>query len=233
MPTLKISKNWLLGITSLEFEAHSNFNPGSLSSLIDGCLRRLTPSVLPRNEKGELNDFKGRNPQDLLLPGIAAPRTDELFRVGGSIAVEKTASDFAWEPFEAVCYSPFPRFEGAHHIVFNTDTERSGPLPSWLPTRLLGAAAPIRPTFFRYGLEHFSSRLTFASLGYAPQVTESLLIDSVTDTLVIRMNCEVKRGGPRDPFSAIPAYRELTSIVEEATGNNPLKDYGTELQRAQ
>lgn len=225
MTTAKITKNWLLGTRTVEFETSYTLSVGALSSLIDGCLRRLNPTLADNNQQNELIDFKGRNPRDLLLPGIAAPRTDELFRVGGSIAIAEAKGTFVWEPFEAVCYSPFTRFEGAHHIVFSTSTEKAGALPSWLPARLLGSAAPIKPLFFRYALEHFKSRLTFASLGYAPQVTESILIDGVSDSLTIRMSCEVKRSESNDPFSENRSYSTLFSIIKEATGHDLLGDF--------
>ena len=232
MTTAKVSKNWLLGTRLLEFETSYALPVGGLSSLIDGCLRRLDPKLARGLHHDELTDFKGRNPQDLILPGISPPRTDELFRIGGSIAVAETKGTFAWEPFEAVCYSPFTRFEGTHHIVFNTTTEKAGALPSWLPARLLGSAAPIKPTFFRYGLEHFRSRLTFASLGYSPQVTESMLIDSVSDSLTIRMTCEVTRAASNDPFSENDPYITLCSIIKEATGHDLLADFRSHVLRA-
>ena len=232
MATAKVSKNWLLGTRTIEFETSYALPIGGLSSLIDGCLRRLGPKLAHDLHHDELIDCKGRNPQDLILPGISPPRTDELFRIGGSIAVAETKGTFAWEPFEAVCYSPFTRFEGTHHIVFNTTTEKAGALPSWLPARLLGSAAPIKPTFFRYGLEHFRSRLTFASLGYSPQVTESMLIDSVSDSLTIRMTCEVTRAASNDPFSENDPYITLCSILKEATGHDLLADFRSHVLRA-
>lgn len=232
MSNLKLSKSWILGDRSLEFEGSYTLKPGSMSDLIDGVLRTLNPIVQGESQSHDLRDFKGRNPQDMLLPGIAAPRTDELFRIGGMVAVEEAGPEFSWEPFEVVCYSPFLRFEGTHHIVHSTQVERSGSLPSWLPTRLLGCAAPIKPRFFRYGLEHFSSILTFASLGYAPQVRESVLIDCVGDTVAVKVTSEYKRGKEPNPFVWIPAYSTLSHIIEKATGANLKEELARDLAAA-
>jgi hypothetical protein len=225
MPSATISKNWILGLRSVEFEATYVLPVGGLSSVIDGCVRLLDSQLAGNEAAREMQDFKGRDPQESLIPGIAAPKTDELLRVGGSIAVAERGGAFEWEPFEAVCYTPFARFEGSHHIVFSVQSERSQALPSWLPIRLLGSAAPIRPTFFRYGLQHFRSRMTFASLGYTPQVTESVLIDSVSDALTIKITCELKRSEPTDPFSKITAFSSLFSVIKNATGHDVMTDY--------
>lgn len=232
MSKLKLSKNWILGERTLEFEGTYSLKPGSMSDLIDGVLRTLNPMLHGESPSQELRDFKGRNPQDMLLPGIATPRTDELFRIGGMVAVEEAGPEFSWEPFEVVCYSPFLRFEGTHHIVHSTQVERSGSLPSWLPTRLIGCAAPIKPRFFRFGLEHFSSILTFASLGYAPQVRESVLIDCVGDTVVVKVTSEYKRGKEPNPFAWIPAYTTLSDIITRVTGSSPKEELQRELTAA-
>jgi hypothetical protein len=228
---MKLSKNWLLGGRSLEFETSIPLAIGQLSDVIDGCLRVVNPILHKGGAPSELLDFKGRNPLDTLLPGIATPKTNELFRIGGVSAVERGTNDFTWEPFEVVCYSPFSRFEGTHHIVHATQVERAGGIPSWLPIRLLGMAAPIKPRFFRFGLEHFQSVLTFASLGYAPQVTTSLLLDSLSDTLTLRVTHEFRKSAEADPFSYIPAYQAVASVVQTATGEDIRMQFQRELSR--
>lgn len=232
MSTLTISKNWLLGGRNLEFEGSIALRPGALSNLIDGCLREVTPLVRQGASSHEMIDLKGRDPHDTLLPGIANPRSDELFRIGGVVAVGEKGSDFEWEPFEVVCYSPFNRFEGSHHIIHGIETERAGSLPSWLPTSLIGMAAPIKPRFFRYGLERFKSMLTFASLGYAPQVTTSLLVDCVADTLAFKLTHEFKQARDANPFETIPAYRSLASVLTAATSTDIMNELQTKLAKS-
>jgi hypothetical protein len=218
MSNLNVSKNWILGGRELVFEGTVPLPIGALSDIIDGCLRQVTPSIRQGAQPQELLDLKGRDPHETLLPGIAPPRTDEVFRVGGVVAVDTKGAEFEWEPFEVVCYSPFNRFEGTHHIVHGTEVERAGSLPSWLPAHLVGMAAPIKPRFFRYGLERFKSVLSFASLGYAPQVTTTFLIDCVSDTLAFKVTHEFKRTNESDPFECIPAYRSLATVIKAATG---------------
>jgi hypothetical protein len=230
--SFKATKNWILGGRSLEFQATLLLSPGGLSDLIDGCMRTVTPLLAPTLNGGELLDFKGRNPQDCLLPGLAVPRNDELFRVGGMCAVEQRGREFEWEPFEVSCYSPFQRFEGTHHIIHGIEMERIGSIPPWLPARLLGCAAPIEPRFFRYGLEHFTSILTFASLGYAPQVTESLLLDCTTNSVSVKLVIEARRGREENPFNHLPAYRAIAQAVERATGKRIDEIFADELTRA-
>jgi len=232
MSNVTLSKNWLLGGRKLEFEGSISLRPGALSNLIDGCLREVTPLVGQAANAHEMIDLKGRDPHDIILPGVATPRSDELFRIGGIVAVVKKGSDFDWEPFEVVCYSPFNRFEGAHHIIHSMETERAGSLPSWLPTSLIGMAAPIKPRFFRFGLERFKSMLTFASLGYAPQVTTTLLIDCVADTLAFKLTHEFKKASDANPFETIPAYRALAGVVTAATSTDIMDELQTKLTKS-
>jgi hypothetical protein len=90
-------------------------------------------------------------------------------------------------------------------------------------------AAPIKPRFFRYGLERFKSMLTFASLGYAPQVTTTILIDSVADTLAFRLTHEFKKPAEANPFVVIPAYRSLANVLKSATSYDIVEDFTTKL----
>jgi hypothetical protein len=81
-------------------------------------------------------------------------------------------------------------------------------------------AAPIKPRFFRYGLEHFKSLFTFACLGYAPQVTTSLLIDCVVDTLAFKLTHDYKKAAESNPFELLPPYRALANVIKAATGTD-------------
>ena len=116
--------------------------------------------------------------------------------------------------------------------MHTTHVERAGGIPSWLPSRLLGMAAPIKPRFFRFGLEHFKSVLTFASLGYAPQVTASFLLDCITDTLALKITHEFKKDAEADPFAYIPAYQSLARVIQSATGQDVRAEFYRELAQA-
>lgn len=231
MFTLNVSKNWILGGREVTFEGAIPLANGALSEIIDGCLREVTPLIRQATHTRELIDIKGRDPHKTLLPGLASARTDELFRVGGVVGVGTKGADFDWEPFEVVCYSPFHRFEGTHHIIHTTEIERAGSLPAWLPTHVIGMAAPIKPRFFRYGLDHFKSLLSFASLGYAPQVTTTLAIDCVADTLAFKVTHESKKRAESNPFALITGYRALSTIINAATGVDLHADLSAQLAR--
>jgi hypothetical protein len=90
-------------------------------------------------------------------------------------------------------------------------------------------AAPIKPRFFRYGLERFKSMLTFASLGYAPQVTTTLLIDCVADTLALRVTHEFRKPSEANPFEIIAAYRSVADLLKVATSTDILSEFQTKL----
>lgn len=225
MGTLTPSRNWILGERSLTYENTIPLEVGALSDLIDGVLRLLVPSLQRSAHQNELLDFKGRDPQSTLLPGLPAPHTTEILRIGGECAVAERGPEYEWEPFEVAFHSPFKRFEGAHHIVHSLEVERSGALPPWLPTRLIGIAAPIKPRFFRLGVEHFKSVLSFASLGYTPQVRESLLIDCVGGSIAIRLVAEYKRKGDENPFTTSAHYQNISEILHTSSGFNLRADF--------
>jgi hypothetical protein len=225
MPNLTLAKNWILGERSLTYEATLSLAPGALSEIVDGAVRHIAPVLTQPSHHQEMVDLKGRDPHDTLLPGIATPHSDEVFRIGGLCAVAERGSEFEWEPFEVTYLSPFKRFEGSHHIVHTLEVERAGALPSWLPTRLLGVAAPIKPRFFRLGIEHFRSILSFASIGYTPEVKESLLIDCVDNTLALKLTAEFKRWEESNPFQSISHYNTLSETLLRATGFNLRDDF--------
>ena len=229
MSKLTLTKNWILAERSLTYEKTLALAPGALSDIIDGAVRHIAPLLTDDSRHRDMLDIKGRDPHDTLLPGIATSRTDEVFRIGGVCAIAERGGDFEYEPFEVAYLSPFNRFEGAHHIIHTLEIERSGALPSWLPPRLLGIAAPIKPRFFRLGIEHFRSILSFASLGFTPQVKESLLIDCVNDTLALKLSTEFKRWEESNPFHSVSHYNTLSETLLRATRFNLREDFEKQL----
>jgi hypothetical protein len=184
----------------------------------------------PEGTGAELVDFKGRNHLDEVLPGLPAAHKDELFRVGGECAIHEEPEGFAWDHFDLCCYSPFTRFEGAHHIVHSLEIHRTGALPSWLAPRLLGCAAPIKLRYFRFGLEHFRTRRTFASLGYTPQITESLLLDCCSNTLSLRMTVESDSRKAENPFDRVTQLGLFAKVLRQTSGIDIEGDYMRDLR---
>lgn len=244
MGTLTFRKNWLFGGYTATYQVRLSLSLAKLSELVDLAVRSLLPTLsapdTPLVEQvlpSTLRDFKGRNKLDTLLPNLPLAQHDELLRVGGSVALEDRGADFSWESFDLCCYSPFLQFEGNHHILHGVQMERSGALPSWLPLRLLGCAAPLTPRYLRLGLEHFRSLLTFASLGYAPQVTESLLLDAscaATGDLVtvqLQLTAESRARSPQDPFDELAPFNATACIVRHVTGCDIAHEYRTLLRK--
>lgn len=225
MELLELRKNWIFGGYSCTFSSATQLSDAGLCDLVDGCLRTLFPALCPEKPGTEIVDFKGRNQADELLPGLPPAHKDELFRVGGECAVEEQKEEFAWEHFDLCCYSPFARFEGTHHIVHSLEIQRTGALPSWLAPRLLGYAAPIRLRYFRFGLEHFRSKRTFASLGYTPQTTESLLVDCDSSTLKLRLTVESDSREVENPFERVPLLGLFAEVVRQASSLNIQHEY--------
>jgi hypothetical protein len=215
MHSLSLEKNRVLGGYSAAYEASTSISDEALSDLVDGCLRMLVPSVTSDHKSREFIDYKGRNPNDQLLAGLPGAKKDEVFRLGGSCAVEQKGDSFEWEPFEVCCYSSFSRFEGVHHIVHALETHRAGSIPAWIPERFLGFAAPIRPRYFRVGLEHFCSRRTFFSLGFNPEVNESLILDSSEGSLHVRVSVESPSRRPEKLFAKAPALKLAAQIIRQ------------------
>lgn len=224
MSTFHRSRSWLFGGFGFEYFEKRPISDGALSDLADGFLREVLPLLSGPAAHGQLTDLKGRNAGDELLAGIGHSSHDEVFRLGGLAPVAQTDSTMGFEPFEVSLLSPFQKFEGTHHIVHQLEQHRAGPLPAWIPLRLLGYVAPIKPAFLRIGLERFKSLLGFASLGYAPQVTDSLLIDCSNSTFAIRLTTERNKTKQPDLFETIPEFRAVAHVVKVALGFDVRED---------
>jgi hypothetical protein len=210
--TFSLQRNWILGGFTAEQSYARALSPIQLSDVIDTTLRALhdhLPSV-------EALDFKGRNHHDTLLQGIPGEAEGEVFRIGGEIATGHTPTNFEWSHFEASCHSQFKEFQGNHHIAHAVKHYHTATVPDWLPWRLLGAAAPIRPRYFRLGLERFQSRFTLASLGYLPQVTDSLLLDATDSTIVIKLVIERRAWKLTDPFAEFPVFGGIAAALRQS-----------------
>ena len=215
--TLDIRRNFLFGGYKLEYSARYPVQRNSLPILIDGYFSRVYPVLVGADVHPELFDYKGRNPPDLLLPIASRPERDELFLLQGSAPTAAQKNGFTWEEFEIAGLSLFERFEGSHHIVHGVSIARSGALPGWVPLRLLGRVAPVRPSCFRFGIEHFRSSMFSASFGYTPTVSETILVDADSREVALRLVLETK-GLKRDAvYERIPILEDVLSILGKAT----------------
>jgi hypothetical protein len=222
MTKIDVRKNWLLGQAVVEYEQEFEITALQLSRFADGFLRSVLPGI-PRQETsdGVLRDYKGRNPGDLLLPDMPVAIGNELFALWGDWAIEVEEGETTWEPFEIAIATPFHEFEGTHHITHALEERRLGPLPSWLPTSLLGYAVPLRARALRFGLEGFRSVFTFASVGYVPTVVDSFLFDVTGERGMVRWTHECKmREVTLDPCGGDSVFARCISLIENVTGTS-------------
>jgi hypothetical protein len=219
--TLELDRNWIFGGYSCEFSITLNLNPALASAALDIVAHTLYAHLSDANCPNEIKNIKGRDPHEApLLNGAPALTGEELFSVGGRIAIDSGAEGFIWEPFHYSCHTRFSHFEGARAIVHSIHSSRSETIPDWLPWRLLGAAAPIEPTYFRLGLELFSSRFVITRLSFTPVVTETFLIDLVGTTVSIKLRTEQPYWKPCNPFVNIAILRKLAAELTPLTGRS-------------
>lgn len=225
---LSFRRNWILGGYTADYTYCHTLTSPQLSDLVDTSLNAMY-ELLP---SPQALDCKGRNHHDTIIAGIPGEPDGELFRIGGEIATGHTGVDFAWSPFEASCHTHFHEFQGDHHISYTLNHHHSETIPDWLPWRLLGAAAPIRPRYFRLGIERFQSRFTFASFGYLPQVTDSLLVDVLDSNLVIRLVVERSKWRTTDPFTEFPVYASISAALKRSLSLDISALFTEELSKA-
>jgi hypothetical protein len=224
-----VNRNWILGGYSAEYTHTLDGQGPALSDLINNLMRALHDHLMSEGSHSTLRDFKGRNRGDALLPGIPGESGDEVFRVGGKIATDQAGEEFEWSPFDLSCHASFTAFEGTHHIRHTADLHRSESLPSWLPWETIGAAAPIRPSYCRVGLERFQSKFTLSSIGFMPQVTDSILIDAAGGAVQIRLTTEQRSWKPCNPTEEIPVFCALAKALHVALGFNLSESFRNEL----
>lgn len=226
MATFEIRKNWLLGQAVVECEYDFTITPPQLSRLVDGFLRSVLP-VIPRDEGAHelLRDYKGRGAEVSLLPDMPVVVGNELFRLWGEWGVvDQHESNCT--PVEVVLTTPFHAFAGTHHIAHAVQEYRTGALPPWLPTSLLGYAVPLRPLALRFGLERFRSLFTFASIGYVPTVVDSLVCDVRDGRGVVRVTHECKlRDVALDPFAHDLVLSSVVTLLTRVVGVSLSDEY--------
>jgi hypothetical protein len=184
----------------------------------------VVPEVVDERS-GELQEnIKGRSPSDRLIPELPAPLRDETFCVGGRVARETAKEGFLWEDFTISCLSDFKNFAGDTSIVYTGESVKSTSLPSWLPTRLIGAVAPLHPRYFRFAVEHFRTVRSFASVNAMPEVTESFLLDCSERQLSLRLTIESKKRLTSDAIASTPCVVASSKLLSRIFGWNFVDD---------
>jgi hypothetical protein len=220
-----VQRQWLLGRYTTTYDVALHSDLISLSRVINGFVQIILPIIYNPSTHTHPSDIKGRDSGECLLPELPQPLQDEVLRVGGRIARGDDVSDFEWEPFDVACSSHFEGFNDSGSILYSVRNNRSHTVPAWLPLRLLGAAAPVQPTFFRFGCEHFRPVRTFASLGAAPQVTESLLVDCNENACAVRIVIESRRPVSRELLDSTPCIKPSSHLLTSIYGFDIMKDF--------
>lgn len=206
-------KRWLpLGYTTT-FEGQYNISSIQLSELIERCSAILSEDILRSNT---LINLKGQDPgEPPLLEQAHPPTSSDILIIAGNIATKKSSNNFLWEPFRISATSKFDRFKGARDIIHSHALSRSKSVPSWLPWKLIGTAAPIRPNYLRIGLDHYTSPFTLLRLGFIPTVTSSLRLEANESTLKCRLSVESRFKLRRIPLATIPSFHMLISAIDQ------------------
>ena len=216
-----------------DYQLETALKAFDLPLLVDRCLSDLLPIFVRAD--GNMLDVKGRDPQLVLsthtppelLPlgeelvfvsGVAFLNEDEL--KSGSYVVGSTGRSF-----ELRLSSAFKEFSGSHHITHSSALRREGALPGFVELGEIARVFPLELEHFRLGFDLFQSRFVSNMLGFAPAVSQTVLIDADRQNLRIRILAEalVKR-------SSLPLERDnllgrLSAVTSAVIGFDLACDY--------
>jgi hypothetical protein len=219
-----VNRQWLFGRYTTTYDVSLHSDQIALSRVIHGFVQLILPIIYEGTTQSHPLNIKGRDAGECLLNGLPPPLPDEVLRVGGKIGSGEQRDTIEWEPFELSCSSHFEGFSDNGSISYSVRTNRSQTLPAWLPLRLIGAAAPIEPTFFRFSCQHFRPVRTFASLGSSPQVTESLLLDCSEEALSVRIVIESRKPVSEELLQSTPCLKPSAQLLTSIYGFDLYKD---------
>lgn len=220
-------KRWLPWGYTTVFEGTYDLSSAQFSKIIDQGL-----TVLKRDffNASEHTNLKGQDSGESgLLPKAPSASGEEILALTGEIAIDSQAKDFKWVPFGLSACSNFNRFEGVSDIIHTHALSKTPSLPDWLPWELLGTGAPIKPHFFRIGIDHYTSTFTLLQLGFIPTVTHSLRIEANESSLICRVTFESRRKLNSAPLSKIPIFSALVSAIGSIDGLPLLSDIGSDI----
>lgn len=228
-----VKKNWLLGGYSAQFALAIPLEEISLSHTTSRLLRTTKSALDNQSSPLEFKNVKGRDRSCVLIPELPAPLGEELVTVGGTIATgQETSGEFSWAPFHLSLVTRFSKFEGNRTIIHSVEEMRSDSLPQWLPWWLLGAAAPIRVQYARFGFDRFTSAFSMYRFGFTPVVSDSLRLDLTTAQLSILLTTDRARMRSCNPFREVELFTNIAAAVR-LTLKEPLEEvFDQELREA-
>ena len=179
--------------------------------------------------------MKGRDAQNLIIRDIPAnemPTGDEIFFLSGSYPVTLHSEEISnsashmhrEEDFSVGIYSGFSEFEGAWHILHNTNINFHGPAPDDLALPYLSGSPEVIVNRARLGIDLFQSH-SFAFFGFAPFVAQTLLIEIDREFLYLRIEAERLKAKNILPLQREEIIKKLSNIFERFAEFNLLEDY--------
>lgn len=180
-----------------------------------------------------LVDLKGRDPSaalELTLKPEAVPTREELLHLEGEIVLPALDeadedTDTVTHPFYAELYSQFLDFDGPLHIRHRVSEARSELIPADLTFRDLSSALGVRIDYLRFGLEQFRFNKLSAAFGFAPVVSQYLLLECTACELRLEILAEGLRDRKHLPFSKQGVIDELDRALAATPGIRLIADY--------
>lgn len=214
--TLNFKKQFIFGGYNAEYQLHSKIKPSGIARLTDYILNVVLPA--PTLSGGILLDLKGK---DFPVAKGSEELLEEIFYVSGEAPQTQILDDdpnseqTVYVDFTLQILSEFDSFEGNHHIKHRTKIIRSSELPDYLSVGQLGRVFPLKINTLRLGLEVFQSRCFFASLGFAPIVTQTLQISCCKEDLNISITAENLKNKTVKPLQKDDLLNKISFITEE------------------
>lgn len=248
---LSIRRNLLLGGADLRYSLGANTTIDLVKLLNEGW-RRLAGYT----EGQAIADIKGRDAANTIqdFGGIELVRPNELLFARGVVRVEddevsigSTASKreahapelivdekIERQPFTFAALTDFHEFEGVHHIIHRVNFERSetllhlGSLPATPET--LTSLPGCTIDLVRFGFDFFDTNF-LTLVGFAPVVTQTVLIEAHPDSFCLRIDAERQRPARAAPLQRNDFMQRLSDLIKEILNFDLAADYAARLEK--
>ena len=229
-----IKKNILFGGFSSTYTIshNSELSESDKLNFAVKCLHQLLPSEVLRNKI--IKDFKGRDANNLINHSIAAklrPTGDELFFILGSAQSQSQENDkesdsevVEPEEFSYRIDTIFHEFLGRKHISHSCKSQSYGPLPEALLNKHLDPDPNVKVEALRVGIDFYNAHL-FGFLGFAPEVTQTLLIELYQSHLTILISADRLKSKDELPLQQNNTFQILHEILKDMFNFDLNKDY--------
>jgi hypothetical protein len=167
-----------------EYEIELPLAPTFVCRMFDALGRHLSEDVF---ERESFKNIKGRDSSQKLLDDSSTPEANEIvFAKGVIYELSEDSEKVERGPFRCSITSPY-KSSKAGDIFHAKDVTRSGELPDYVAVQEAGRIFPAELSYFRLGIQKYSSRMLSSLVGLAPVITGSLLIDCNKDSLKLRL----------------------------------------------